>query len=75
MVATDSLEYFPSRRPCDLILFSKPGTGVPAIIVSLNDQRACSGRLFFQVPGGVQQGRWVLAIDLPESEVRIPFEI
>jgi hypothetical protein len=73
--AADSLDYFPGRRPCQLRLFAAPGTGVPNTLVSLNDQRVCSGRLFFQVPAGVQQGRWVLGIDLPETDVRIPFEI
>ncbi len=35
----------------------------------------CSGPLVFRAPAGVQAGRWVLEIDLEESQVRIPFEL
>jgi hypothetical protein len=43
--------------------------------VTVNDRRGCFGRLYFSVPGGIQPGRWVLGIDQPESEIRIPFEL
>lgn len=35
----------------------------------------CNGPLVFRPPTGVQAGRWVLEIDLEESQVRIPFEL
>ena len=53
--------------------FVHPSQGLSRDVVYLNPQRACSGPLVFQVPGGVQPGRWVLAIDLEEDNVRIPF--
>jgi hypothetical protein len=43
--------------------------------VWLDDRRVCYGRLFFAVPGGVQEGTYTLAIDLEESQLRIPFRL
>lgn len=75
-VNRDPLEYFPpSRQECSLQFFVAPGGGVSFDEVTVNDRRGCVGRLFFQVPGGIQAGRWVFEIDLPESEIRIPFEL
>jgi hypothetical protein len=75
-IARDPLEYFPpSRRPCLVQFFVPPGAGVAYDSVSVNDRRACQGRLFFKVPGGVDSGRWTFGIDLEESTVRIPFEL
>lgn len=72
----DPLNYFPpDRQPCDVRFFVTPGTGVSFDEVVMNDRRACVGRLFFSVPGGIQNGRWVFGIDLPESEIRIPFDL
>jgi hypothetical protein len=33
------------------------------------------GRLFFELPGGVQEGRYALLINLPESKAVIPFTL
>lgn len=75
-VNRDPLDYFPpSREDCLLRFFAIPGEDVTFDEVTLNDRRACFGRLFFQVNGGIQPGRWVLGVDLPESEIRIPFEL
>jgi hypothetical protein len=72
----DPLTYFPpDREPCAMRFFVTPGAGVSFDEVVMNDRRACYGRLFFKVPGGIQPGRWVFGIDLPESEIRIPFEL
>jgi hypothetical protein len=68
--------YFPaSRRLCSFQFFAVPGSGVTFDEVSLNDTRACVERLFFRVPGGIQPGRWVLGVDLEESDVRVPFDL
>lgn len=72
-IASDPLDYFRGRRPCGLQLFTTPGEGLTFPSVTVSDRMACSGRLFFFVPGGVQAGHYVFAIDLPESKVRIPF--
>jgi len=75
-VNRDPLEYFPpSRIECAIQFFVTPGQGVSFDQVTLNDRRGCFGRLFFDVPGGIQSGRWTLGIDLEESEIRIPFEL
>ena len=72
----DPLEYFPpSRHECAIQFFVAPGQGVSFDEVTVNDRRGCFGRLYFQVPGGIQSGRWVLGIDLEESEIRIPFDL
>ena len=72
----DPLDYFPpNRQPCDMQFFMTPGAGVSFDEVVMNNRRACYGRLFFSVPGGIQPGRWVFGIDLAESEIRIPFDL
>jgi len=75
-VDRDPLDYFPpSRIECAIQFFVTPGGGVSFDEVTLSDRRGCFGRLYFYVPGGIQQGRWVFGIDLPESEIRIPFDL
>ena len=75
-VDRDPLNYFPpDREPCDMRFFVTPGAGVSFDEVVMNERRACFGRLYVRVPGGIQEGRWVFGIDLPESEIRIPFEL
>jgi hypothetical protein len=75
-VAADPLDYFPRGRvPCTLGFFTAPGEGLAFPSVWLDDRRVCYGRLFFAVPGGVQEGTYTLAIDLEESQLRIPFRL
>ena len=75
-VNRDPLDYFPANRvECAVQFFVAPGSGVSFDEVGLNGQRGCYGRLYFQVPGGIQAGRWVFGVDQPESEIRIPFEL
>jgi hypothetical protein len=75
-VNRDPLDYFPpSRVECAIRFFATPGQGVVFEEVSLNDRRGCFGRFYFHVSGGIQSGRWVLGIDLQESEIRIPFDL
>ena len=72
----DPLDYFPTNRvECPIQFFVEPGRGVSFDEVTLNSLRGCYGRLYFQVPGGIQEGRWVFNIYQPESEIRIPFEL
>jgi hypothetical protein len=73
-VARDPMDYWPPRKEkCAIQFFVAPGAAVSFDQVTVNDFRACEGRFFFEIPGGVQAGRYVLTIDLPESEIRIPF--
>jgi hypothetical protein len=72
----DPLDYFPpDREECALRFFVTPAGGVSFDEVVVNQFRGCFGRLYFNVPGGVQPGRWTFGIDLPESEIRIPFDL
>jgi len=75
-VVRDPMEYWPPRKQdCAFRFFVGPGQGVSFDEFSVNDFRACRGRLLFDIPGGVQPGRYVLSIDLEESDVEIPFTL
>ncbi len=75
-VVRDPMDYWPpSREACAVRFFVPPGAGVAYDTVSLNDRRACEGKLFFKVPGGIDPGRWTFGVDLEESTVRIPFNL
>jgi hypothetical protein len=72
-VVRDPMDYWPPRKQkCGIRFFVSPGEGVAFDEVTVNDFRACEGKFFFEIPGGVQAGRYVLTIDLEESEIRIP---
>jgi hypothetical protein len=62
-----------SREPCGQWFLVPPGQFLATSALFLSSARVCTGPLVFQVPIGVQPGRWVLMIDLEESDVRIPF--
>lgn len=72
-VAADPLDYWSGRAPCEALLFVVPGEGVAFDSFTVNDRRVCFEKLFFFLPGGVQEGRYVLMMRLPETEVRVPF--
>lgn len=74
-VAADPLDYWSGRVPCEALLFVVPGEGVAFDSFTVNDRRVCFEKLFFPLPKGVQEGRYVLVMKLPESEVRIPFTL
>ena len=63
------------REPCGRWYFTAPGDGIGNDFLDLTRHRVCAGPLVFLVPGGIQPGRWVLAIDLEESNVRLPFTL
>jgi hypothetical protein len=77
-VIRDSINYFPpsASRACRVGYFSdldKPTT--PFDEVNLSSNRACVGRLFFQVPGGIKYGQHWLNIQFAKSLIRVPFRI
>ena len=43
--------------------------------VELSSTRACLGRIFFHVPGGITYGQHWLNVKFPKSLVRVPFRI
>jgi hypothetical protein len=76
----DSIAYFPVgvNRPCAFRLFADLGGGPNAVSldqVDLADNRACVGRVFFKVPGGIKVGQHWLVVKFAGSEVQVPFRI
>jgi hypothetical protein len=43
--------------------------------VDLSDDRACVGRFFFKIPGGIAYGQHWLNVQFEKSLVRVPFRI
>jgi hypothetical protein len=43
--------------------------------VELSNSRACLGRLFFKIPGGIAYGQHWLNVKFEKSLVRVPFRI
>ena len=41
----------------------------------MSEQRACLGRIYFNVPGGIQYGQHWLNVQFEKSLVRVPFRI
>jgi len=75
-----SINYFPpgANQACRIGFFSNPtkaGLGLAYDQVELNPQRACLGRLYFHVPGGIQYGNYNLDVQFANSVVRVPMKI
>jgi hypothetical protein len=77
VVASASYDFPGSRTPCRFNFFvpQSERRQVAFDEVYVNDNRACFERFYFHVPDGVDAGRWVLGIDLDESQVRVPFDL
>jgi hypothetical protein len=77
-VQRDSINYFPSRasRACAILFFPDLGSrALPYDVVDLSSDRACVGRLYFQIPGGITYGQHWLNVKFQNSLVRVPFRI
>jgi hypothetical protein len=77
-VQRDSINYFPpsASRACALTFFRDLTSRVlPVDEVELSNQRACLGRLYFKVPGGIAYGQHWLNVKFAKSVVRVPFRI
>jgi len=77
-VQRDSINYFPNSasRACRIGFFSDVGDrAMPWDQVELSYNRACAGRFFFQIPGGIQYGQHWLNVKFANSLVRVPFRI
>jgi hypothetical protein len=77
-VARDSINYFPPNavQACRIGFFSELHS--PAMSwtqVELSPMRACLGRLYFKVPGGIKYGQHWLNVQFEKSLVRVPFRI
>ena len=76
----ESIDYFPpgADRACRIGFFSDPTKPIQDLAydeVDLNPQRACIGRLYFHVPGGIQLGDYNLDVQFANSVVRVPMQI
>ena len=75
----DPINYFPPgpNQACRIPFFAKIGA-TPALaydVVELSDQRACLGRVYFNVPGGIKYGQHFLNVQFEKSLIRVPFRI
>lgn len=77
-VQRDSINYFPvmASKPCRIGFFSELDSRAMAYDeVELSNTRACLGRLFFKVPGGITYGQYWLNVKFEKSLIRVPFRI
>jgi hypothetical protein len=77
-VQRDSINYFPpgATRACRIGFFSDlDDRPMSWDEVELSDDRACLGRLFFNIPGGITYGQHWLNVKFAKSVVRVPFRI
>lgn len=77
-VQRDSINYFPVRasRPCAILFFPELGArALPYEEVELSKDRACVGRLYFKIPGGIAYGQHWLNVKFENSVIRVPFRI
>jgi len=77
-VQRDSINYFPPQasQACRIGFFAEPNS--PAMAwdeVAVSNRRACAGRLFFTIPGGIKYGQYFLNVKFAGSELRAPFRI
>jgi hypothetical protein len=77
-VQRDSINYFPvtASRPCRIGFFADlDQRAVSWDQVELTSDRACLGRLYFHVPGGITTGQYWLNVKFAQTLVRVPFRI
>ncbi len=74
----DSVNYFPpgTKRPCRIGFFAETASrNLVSDQVELDHFRACLGRLYFKVPGGIRYGQHWLNVRFEKSLLRVPFRI
>jgi hypothetical protein len=71
----EPMGYLIPRRPRRLGFFAERRLGLVWPSAWLDDWHTTYGRLFFQLPDGVQKGNYELLINLKEGQVAIPFTI
>jgi hypothetical protein len=77
-VQRDSINYFPPKasRACSIQFFPDlESRAMPWNEVELSDTRACLGRFYFPVPGGIKHGQYWLNVKFEKSLVRVPFRV
>jgi len=76
----DSINYFPAghRGGCRIGFFtdvSKSMRGMAWDTVTLNHRSSCFGRLYFEIPDGIQYGQHFLNVQFREGLIQVPFKI
>ncbi|HEY2432845.1 MAG TPA: hypothetical protein VGI12_09260 [Vicinamibacterales bacterium] len=77
-IQRDSINYFPpmASRACRIGFFSDvQDRAMPWDEFEISPDRACVGRLYFKVPGGIKYGQYWLNVQLEKSLIRVPFRI
>jgi hypothetical protein len=77
-VSRDSVNYFPPQasKPCRIGYFAEISQRAMAWDeVEVDPQRACLGRLYFPVAGGIAYGQYWLNVQFQQTLVRVPFRI
>jgi hypothetical protein len=77
-VQRDSINYFPpnAHRACSIQFFTDVDSRAMAWDkVEMSNNRACLGRLYFPIPGGVTYGQHWLNVKFAKSLIRVPFRI
>ncbi len=77
-VQRDSINYFPPNayQACRIGFFADVEDRANAWDnVELNNNRACLGRLYFEVPGGISYGQHWLNVKFKNSVIRVPFRV
>jgi hypothetical protein len=65
-----------ATQPCRIGFFSDVSDRAMAWDqVEMNPQRACTGRLYFKIPGGIAYGQHWLNVKFEDSLIRVPFRI
>lgn len=75
---SDPINYFPPtvKGVNKMAFFAEPNAGVRAYDeTDIDPTRACVGRLFFKIPGGLKYGQHFLNVQFATSKVRVPFRI
>lgn len=74
-VASQPMATYPGRVEEPLDLLVPPGSGLAKESVWVNQRNVAVGRLYFEIPTGVQAGPYELRIDLEETKIWIPFRL
>jgi hypothetical protein len=71
----EPLGYLPPQRVRRLSFFTEPGRGLAFPEVWLDQWHNTLGRLYFQIPGGVQPGTYQLRFTLKDEQAAVSFEL
>src|SRR5215831_15826044 len=77
-IQRDSINYFPpmASKPCRIGFFSDvEDRAMPWDEFEISYDRACLGRMYFPIPGGIKYGQYWMNVQLENSLIRVPFRI